>query len=136
MPNLSIKSVPEALAENLRQRAARNHRSLQGELMAILEEAVAHRPLHVVQPAPTRQDWHTRLETLSASIAPKGNKDADQIVADIRRTHPEPRNAPSSTEIIRQMRDEHYGEAWVGAGIKDGPWPPAPTGEEESCRKP
>lgn len=40
MPNLSIKDVPEALAEALRQRAAKNHRSLQGELMALLEAAV------------------------------------------------------------------------------------------------
>ncbi len=40
MPNLSIKDVPETLAEALRQRAARNHRSLQGELMALLEAAV------------------------------------------------------------------------------------------------
>ena len=40
MPNLSIKDVPEALAQNLRQRAARHHRSLQGELMAIVEAAV------------------------------------------------------------------------------------------------
>jgi plasmid stability protein len=37
MPNLSIKDVPDALAEKLRQRAARNHRSLQGELLAMLE---------------------------------------------------------------------------------------------------
>lgn len=37
--NLSVKNVPEALAQRLRERAARNHRSLQGELMAILEEA-------------------------------------------------------------------------------------------------
>lgn len=36
---LSVKNVPNKLAERLRQRAARNHRSLQGELMAILEEA-------------------------------------------------------------------------------------------------
>lgn len=136
MPNLSIKSVPEELAESLRQRASRNHRSLQGELMAILEEAVAHQPLYVVQPEPPSQDWRAHLETLSGSVAPKGNKNADQIVADIRRAHPEPRNAPSSTEIIRQMRDEHYGEAWVAAGIKDGPWPPAPTGENETGRKP
>ena len=35
--SLSIKDVPEALAERLRQRAARNHRSLQRELMAIVE---------------------------------------------------------------------------------------------------
>jgi hypothetical protein len=32
--NLSIKDVPDALADRLRARAARNHRSLQGELMA------------------------------------------------------------------------------------------------------
>jgi plasmid stability protein len=37
--NLSVKNVPEDLAEKLRQRAKRHHRSLQGELMAILEEA-------------------------------------------------------------------------------------------------
>lgn len=36
---LSVKNVPSELAQRLRERAARNHRSLQGELMAILEEA-------------------------------------------------------------------------------------------------
>ena len=36
---LSVKNVPEKLAERLRQRAASHHRSLQGELLAILEEA-------------------------------------------------------------------------------------------------
>ena len=40
MPNLSIKDVPEALAEALRRRAARNHRSLQGELMHIVERTL------------------------------------------------------------------------------------------------
>ena len=39
--NLSIKNVPNDLAEKLRRRASQNHRSLQGELMAILEEAVS-----------------------------------------------------------------------------------------------
>jgi hypothetical protein len=39
--NLSIKDVPDALAQALRERAARHHRSLQGELMAIIEEAAA-----------------------------------------------------------------------------------------------
>lgn len=38
--NLSIKGVPEEWAQRLRERAARNHRSLQGELMALLGEAV------------------------------------------------------------------------------------------------
>ena len=37
--NLSVKNVPETLAKKLRERAERNHRSLQGELMAILEAA-------------------------------------------------------------------------------------------------
>lgn len=38
--NLSIKNVPDEIAEGLRRRAARHHRSLQGELLTILEEAV------------------------------------------------------------------------------------------------
>lgn len=36
---LSVKNVPDKLAERLRQRAASHHRSLQGELLVILEEA-------------------------------------------------------------------------------------------------
>lgn len=38
--NLSIKNVPDELAERLRQSAARHHRSLQGELMVILEKTL------------------------------------------------------------------------------------------------
>lgn len=41
--NLSIKNVPDDLAEKLRHRALKNHRSLQGELMAILEETLCKR---------------------------------------------------------------------------------------------
>lgn len=37
--NLSVKNVPDEIAEKLRKRAKRHHRSLQGELMVILEEA-------------------------------------------------------------------------------------------------
>jgi antitoxin FitA len=36
---LSVKNVPKDLAERLRARAERNHRSLQGELLAILTDA-------------------------------------------------------------------------------------------------
>jgi antitoxin FitA len=44
--NLSIKNAPDDMVERLRARAARHHRSLQGELMAIIEEAVGpSRPL-------------------------------------------------------------------------------------------
>ena len=39
--NLSIKNAPDSLVERLRLRAKRNHRSLQGELLAIIE-AAAH----------------------------------------------------------------------------------------------
>jgi plasmid stability protein len=38
--NLSIKNAPDDLVERLRERAAKHHRSLQGELLAIIEEAV------------------------------------------------------------------------------------------------
>jgi plasmid stability protein len=38
--NLSIKNAPDDVVARLRARAARNHRSLQGELLAIVEAAV------------------------------------------------------------------------------------------------
>ena len=48
--NLSIKNAPDDVVARLRQRAAEHHRSLQGELLAIIEEAVktpAPRPMTV-----------------------------------------------------------------------------------------
>jgi plasmid stability protein len=42
--NLSVKGVPDDLAEALRVRARVNHRSLQGELMAMIEAHVGARP--------------------------------------------------------------------------------------------
>ena len=36
---LSVKNVPTAVAKRLKERAARNNRSLQGELQSILEDA-------------------------------------------------------------------------------------------------
>lgn len=44
--SLSVKNAADEMVKRLRERAVRHHRSLQGELMAILEEAVgASRPL-------------------------------------------------------------------------------------------
>ena len=40
--NLSIKNAPDHVVRRLRERAERHHRSLQGELLAIIEEAVRH----------------------------------------------------------------------------------------------
>ena len=37
--NLSIKNAPDHVVERLRERAKRRHRSLQGELLAIIEAA-------------------------------------------------------------------------------------------------
>ena len=38
--NLSIKNAPDQVVQRLRKRAERHHRSLQGELLAIIEAAV------------------------------------------------------------------------------------------------
>jgi plasmid stability protein len=50
---LTIKQVPERVAVALRKRAERNHRSLQRELMAILEQ-IAHQEDLLRQTAPAR----------------------------------------------------------------------------------
>jgi len=39
--HLSIKNAPDHVVQKLRERAARHHRSLQGELLSIVEAAVA-----------------------------------------------------------------------------------------------
>ncbi len=38
--NLSIKNVPDEVVVKLRQRAKTNHRSLQGELLALIQDSV------------------------------------------------------------------------------------------------
>jgi len=63
--NLSIKNVPDALAARLRERAARNHRSLQGELMAILESATGDPNVGRANAAGPRYD-------IGAAAAPSG----------------------------------------------------------------
>ena len=45
--NLSIKNVPDSVLERLRQRALHSHRSLQGELLAMLEHYVGDAPLTI-----------------------------------------------------------------------------------------
>jgi antitoxin FitA len=46
--SLSIKDVPNDLARALRARAQSNHRSIQGELMDILETAVRPKPFRAM----------------------------------------------------------------------------------------
>ncbi len=94
--NLSIKDVPDALADRLRARAQRHHRSLQGELMAIIEQAAAEEP---------------ELRTASqgqpvVDMFPRGKKTIEQIAAAHRVRFPEPiRDGPMAVDIIRAERD-------------------------------
>ena len=44
MPALTIRNIPETTLERLRTRAARGHRSLNGEVLALFEEAVGAAP--------------------------------------------------------------------------------------------
>ena len=96
--NLSIKSVPEALAERLRARAERNHRSLQGELMVIIERAAADDGSadSVLGPAPVRRLVSER----------RGFKSIEQIAAEHLARYPEPfTHVPRAVDIIREDRD-------------------------------
>ncbi|KAA6186375.1 Arc family DNA-binding protein [Thiohalocapsa marina] len=45
MPALTIKNIPDSLYEQLKANAAAHHRSLNGELIATLEQALLSRPL-------------------------------------------------------------------------------------------
>ncbi|MGY4707420.1 FitA-like ribbon-helix-helix domain-containing protein [Candidatus Bipolaricaulota sp. J31] len=65
--NLSIKNVPDWLVKRLKERAKRHHRSLQGELMAILEEALSPKRLTVEEAY--RKIRALGLETGDESVA-------------------------------------------------------------------
>lgn len=44
MTNLTIKNIPDGLYEELKQRAAANRRSINSEIIVIIEEALGGRP--------------------------------------------------------------------------------------------
>jgi len=77
--NLSIKNAPDDLVVLLKARAERNHRSMQGELLAILEQ-VLHQP--------------RRLTPL-------------ELLAEVEKLNFE--TPSEAAEIVRKMRDERYG---------------------------
>ena len=94
MPNLSIKDVPDEIAEALRQRAARNHRSLQGELMAIIEQAVHAGGERALPP-----NW-------SAFDGRRGTRTIEDLIEERREKYPEPvKGGPLGVDIIRADRD-------------------------------
>ena len=115
MSNLSIKDVPEAWAETLRQRALRNHRSLQGELMAIIEQVVVAEadtssPPRQLPSAGTRQGTVVGFDRRGHPIMRYGWKTIEQISAEIQ-AQPEslrpiyPADMPLGVDIIRAERD-------------------------------
>jgi len=91
--NLSIKDVPDAWADRLRARAARNHRSLQGELMAIIELVVGEGSR---QQAPLQ----------GSPQSPRGGRTIEEIAAAHRLRFPKPiTTGPLAVDIIRADRD-------------------------------
>lgn len=101
MANLSVKDVPDELAERLRQRAARNHRSLQGELMAILEQAIYEPP-----PAPVPRPGVVTIGWGGRPILRRGGKPIEQIAAEHRVRFPQPiPGGPYALDILRGKRD-------------------------------
>jgi plasmid stability protein len=98
---LTIKHVPDRLAQKLRARAAANHRSLQGELMVILSEALADaaaarepEPSYPVKRPRKKLPSHGRRLTLR------------ELWARSRRLGS--KSPSESAAIVRALRDERY----------------------------
>ena len=85
--NLSVKNVPDDLAELLRRRAAANHRSLQKELLNILEAAI--------QQGSATAGTRTRAPARDALTI-------EQVAEIARKLFPH--GTESSVDYIRQMR--------------------------------
>jgi len=106
MTTLSIKDVPEQWAEALRQRAARNHRSLQGELMALIEQAATGVPEPLAQDTSLGSNGTRSAPDRPAGVVRRGNKTIEQIYAEHLKRFPTPfTEGPMSVDIIRQDRD-------------------------------
>lgn len=107
MTTLSIKDVPETWAEALRQRAARNHRSLQGELMAIVEQAISDSaPVATEAPGERGRPRIVGYDSAGHPVVRVGWKTVAQVAADLKAKFPDGvGKQTSSIDIIRQDRD-------------------------------
>ncbi len=65
--NLSIKNAPDEVVARLRDRAKRHHRSLQGELLAIIEQA-AREQIRLTPAEVVAEVRRLGLETPSESV--------------------------------------------------------------------
>lgn len=101
MPNLSIKGVPEEIAKALHARAARNHRSLQGELLDIVTRA-ALQPMHPAEAS----GLGTRMTQTHADRRTGPGKTIEQIAREHSRRLPIPlTDPPRAVDIVRKARD-------------------------------
>lgn len=99
---LTIKQVPERLAQKLRERAAGNHRSLQGELMHILFEAVEENVRAAEPDAPAYSQKRT-----AKKVPAHGRRLTLQELWE--RSRKLGKRSPSeSATIVRQLRDERH----------------------------
>ena len=100
---LTIKQVPDRVADKLRVRAATSHRSLQGELMAILEEAVMQAPQ-------ARQIDPPRYDAKPASPGTPAAHGKRMTLAEAweRARRLGPPSKSESTAIVRKLRDERH----------------------------
>ena len=111
---LTIRNVPDALARKLKTRAERNHRSLQGEVMAILVQAssasTAEQPVAPYQASPTEEAVKPAVpgEARKPAAGAAGKKLAiEEIWERGKRLGLPSRN--ESARIVRKLRDERYG---------------------------
>lgn len=105
--NLSIKNVPVELAEAIKAKASANHRSLQGELMAMLTANVGAN-VGTFGRRPTAHS-PSALASRSAIEAQPRTQSLEEIDAALRKLFPIVKQLPpgeSSVEIVRRMRDE------------------------------
>ena len=119
--NLSVKNVPDGLADRLRARAAANHRSLQGELMAILEAAVRESGVPAARTdalASSSSDWRTRLSLAPAPVR-SAKPSVEQVAERIKASYGKAgARGESSVALVRAMRDARYGDARLAARQK------------------
>ena len=101
---LTIKQVPERLAQKLRARAAASHRSLQGELMVILTDAVAQ------QTPPVAAEPETpayRVKRKAKAPAAHGKRlTLHELWERARRLSA--KSPSESAEIVRKLRDDRH----------------------------
>ena len=106
MKILSIKDVPDRWAEALKERATRNHRSLQGELMAIIEYAVNHAEVAALPGASAGSARIVGYDSRGWPIVRQGTKTPDEVFAEMRAQGVKPvPGQPLAVDIIRHDRD-------------------------------